>query len=499
MPRVSLGSLCLDVDHRAPGAEGGPTLRVRRASDARELLRFDCFARGAHWHADPEGRDEITPLGPEVDAVEWVLGELRRDLAGYVAKAGETPSDLSGERVAAALDRVEPALRNPPPELEHLDVAVLRERRGEKWSAYPEDVLPLWVADMDFDVAEPIRRRLQRALDVGDLGYPMHPRPTSLPAVFAARAARLWGWEVEPRRVELLTDVVQGIYVALHEHTRPGEGVVVQTPIYPPFLGAVAETGRELLESPLRETADGYRVDVDHLRELGPRARAMLLCNPHNPSGRVFTREELEGIAEVAVAHDWLVVSDEIHADLVHPGARHVPLASLGAAIEARTLTLNSASKAFNIAGLRCAVAVFGSDALKRRFLGLPRHLRGGLGSLGIEATLEAWTHADPWLEAVRSQLEANRDLVVEFVGRELPGVRIHRPEATYLAWLDCRALELAPSPYAFFLREAKVALSDGAAFGPPGRGFVRINFATSPSILTEALERMAEALRSRS
>jgi cystathionine beta-lyase len=189
-------------------------------------------------------------------------------------------------------------------------------------------------------------------------------------------------------------------------------------------------------------------------------------------------------------------VADEIHADLVYRGARHVPFASLSPEAEARTITLTAGSKAFNIAGLRCGLAIFGSDALRRRFLGFERHLRGGLGSLGILALEAAYRHGGPWLADVLAYLEANRDFVAEFVRAELPGVRHVAPEGTYLAWLDCRALDLAPSPHRFFLERAKVALSDGPTFGPPGRGFVRLNFATSRALLTRALEQMAKALK---
>jgi len=252
------------------------------------------------------------------------------------------------------------------------------------------------------------------------------------------------------------------------------------------------------VENPLHETDAGYRVDLDGLRACAAEARMLLLCNPHNPSGRVFRREELQEIASIAEEHDLWVVSDEIHAELVYPGHTHIPFASLSAAAEARTITLTAASKAFNVAGLRCALAAFGSAELRRRFLGFPRHLRGGLGNLGIEVAVAAWRHADPWLVEVLAYLEANRDFVAEFVGSELPGVRHHTPEATYLAWLDCRQLALEPTPYAFFLEKGRVALSDGPAFGAPGEGFVRLNFATSRSILSDALERMAKALKSR-
>jgi cystathionine beta-lyase len=493
---LALGPLRIEVEHRSPGPAGGPSLRVLRAADGHELLRFDCFAHQAHWHLDPDGRDETTPIPLAVESLEWTLGELRRDLAGYLAKAGFTEPlpPLGG-----ALERIEVALRNPPPRLDRLSEAVLRQRTGEKWQEYPPDVLPLWVADMDYPVAEPIRRRLQRALDVGDTGYPLHPKPTRLPELFAARAAERYGWRVEPRRIELISEVVQGMYVAITQLSEPGDGVIVQTPIYPPFLSAVKNLGRTLRESPLRETERGFVVDVEGLRaEAAAGARILLLCNPHNPTGRVLRRDELETIARIAIEHDLVVVADEIHADLVYPGARHVPFAALSPEAEARTITLTAGSKAFNIAGLRCGLAVFGSDALRRRFLGFERHLRGGLGSLGILALETAWRHGDPWLADVLAYLAANRDFVAEFVRAELPGVRHFAPEGTYLAWLDCRALELPPTPHRFFLERAQVGLSDGPTFGPPGHGFVRLNFATSRALLTRALEQMAKALKSR-
>jgi cystathionine beta-lyase len=374
---------------------------------------------------------------------------------------------------------------------------VKRTSRGEKWTVYG-DALPLWVADMDFAVAEPIRRVLQRAIDASDLGYPIHPLPTDLPELFAARMRERFGWAVEPRRVEVLTDVVQGMNVALLQLSAPGDGAVVQTPIYSPFLRSVEETGRRLAENPLALGPRGYEVDLDGLRRAAAGARILLLCHPHNPSGRCFRRAELEAIAEVALAHDLSVVSDEIHADLVLSGERFVPFASLGPEVAARTLTLTSASKALNVAGLRCAVGVFGGDALRRRFLGLPRHVRGGIGILGFEATRAAWRHGQPWLDAALEHLRGNRDFVARTVAASLPGVVHHAPEATYLAWLDCRALELRPSPFRFFLERAGVALSDGATFGTPGAGFVRLNFATSRKIVAEALERMAKALQER-
>jgi cystathionine beta-lyase len=497
MVELPLGPLRLVIQHRA---SAGPTLRVKEAS-GRERLRFDCFLPGAHLHLDPGGPDRIQPIPAAGDSIDWVLAELRRDLAGWLERADlslEVP--LDAEAVARVLDRAEGALRNPPLDLDGVSEAALRARTGEKWRLYPDDVLPVWVADMDYPVAEPIRRSLRRAIEGSDLGYPLHPRPTGLPELFAERMERLFGWKVDPRRVELLSDVVQGIYVALQTYAQPGEGVVVQTPVYPPFLHAVRESGRALVENVLVRGPEGYEIDFDALRaSLSPSTRMLLLCNPHNPTGRALRRAELEALAEIAIEHRLLIVSDEIHGELVHPGHEHIPVAALAPEVESRTLTLTAASKAFNVAGLRCAVAVFGSAELRKRFLELPRHLRGGLNVAGLEATRAAWMHGGPWLDQVRAELAQNRSLLADLVARRLPDVVHHPPEATYLAWLDCRALDLQPGPYAFFLEHARVGLSDGRTFGDPGEGFVRLNFATTRTVLHEVVDRMARALDDRS
>jgi cystathionine beta-lyase len=227
------------------------------------------------------------------------------------------------------------------------------------------------------------------------------------------------------------------------------------------------------------------------------RTRLLLLCNPHNPAGRVFEREELEAIGRLAIERDMVIVSDEIHCDLVYPGHRHVPIGSLSEDIGARTLTLNSATKGFNIAGLRCAVMYFGSDALLARFeSAIPSRLLGSVSGLGIDATVAAWREGQPWLDQVMRRLEANRDRVAAWAAETAPAIRHHRPEATYLAWLDFRDVGLpGPSPQRFFLDGARVALSAGADFGAEGESCVRLNFATSPEILELILERMSGAL----
>ena len=377
-----------------------------------------------------------------------------------------------------------------------IDITELRARQGEKWQSYPDDVLAVWVADMDFPPAAPIRQAIASMLEVSDLGYPINPRPGDLPTVFAERMARRFNWSVEPKRVEVLSEVVQGLYIGVEQFSEPGDGVVIQTPIYPPFLHAAAETKRQALTSGYVAGAAGFEIDFDHIRSIvDERTRILMFCNPHNPTGRVLTRSELEGIAALAIENDWTVLSDEIGADLVYEGHKHIPLASLGPEIESRTITLMSASKAFNIAGLRCAVAAFGSEELQRRFNGLPRHIRGGLGSLGLRATRVAWEEGDAWLEAVLRYLRRNRDYVAEFLQREIPAIRYFPPQGTYLAWLDCRELGLGDDPAAHFLKQGRVALSSGPAFGPEGKGYARLNFATSRKLLTEALERVASSL----
>jgi cystathionine beta-lyase len=494
MLEITLGPIRFAVQHRV---RSGPTLRVHEAETGRERLRFDCFEVDAHLHVDPAGANRVESIPQRQDAIDWTLAEARRDLADWLRRAGfELAEALDARSLEHALTRVEEAMRHPPLDLDSVDPDTLRCRTGEKWQVYADDIIPAWVADMDFPVAEPIRRRLRRALEVSDLGYPLHPRPTGIPELFVERMERRFGWLPDVRRLELLSDVVQGIYVALEAYSERGQGVVVQTPIYPPFLQAVREMGRALVENRLVAGKDGYEIDFDALRtDVERDTRILLLSHPHNPTGRVFRREELAALAEIVLERDLIVVSDEIHADLVFPGQRHIPFASLGPEVEARTVTLTSATKAFSIAGLRLGVGAFGSADLRKRFLEVPRHIRGGLGGFGIEATRAAWSHGQPWLDAVLQYLEGNRDLVTRFVRERLPGVVHHPPEATYLAWLDCRALRLELSPYDFFLERAKVALSDGRHFGAAGEGFVRLNFATPRALLDEIFERLARAV----
>jgi cystathionine beta-lyase len=382
-----------------------------------------------------------------------------------------------------------------------IDIEALRRGRVAKWVDCPPGVLAAWVADMDFAVAEPIARAVAEIVGRSDFGYPCLAARDDLQSLFAARMQARFDWTIDPDRIEVLNDVVQGLHLAIHMFSEPGDAIVTPLPIYPPFLAAVSHTRRVPVWQHFVRGTDSWQVDVDRLgNELQANARMLLVCNPHNPTGHVLDRSELERLAAIAIERNLLIVSDEIHADLVYSGFRHTPIATLGPEVAERTITLTSASKAFNIAGLRCAVAVFGTRELRRRFNEFHPHARGGLSSTGLAATHAAWASGDVWLEEVVRYLETNRDFLADHVARRWPQVDFVRPEATYLAWLDLRKLTEAVAGFGgtaqrYFLEQANVQLSDGADFGETGRGFVRLNFATSRAMLETILGRMDEAI----
>lgn len=381
-------------------------------------------------------------------------------------------------------------------EFDDISLEALRRRQGEKWQHYAADVVPAWVADMDFVIAEPIRDALAGRISAADLGYPMAHHHNGLPERFCERVAERFDWQVSPGDVRVINDVVQGLYLGLQTLSAPGDGVVIQTPIYPPFLHAAEQTGRRAVCCALSPGEHRFDIDFDALESaITADTRLFMLCNPHNPCGRAFTRDELTRIGEICCRHDLIILSDEIHADLMLDDRPHIPIAMIDSEIAERTVTLMSASKAFNIAGLCMAFAHFGSAALKRRFEIIPAHTRGGTNTLSVAAVHAAWRDAQPWQDAVVAQLRRNRDRVAAHAAANWPGVRQWPPEATYLAWFDMRALALEPGPQPFFLEHARVALSEGRAFGPEGEGHVRLNFATSPAILDTILERMDAAL----
>jgi cystathionine beta-lyase len=383
---------------------------------------------------------------------------------------------------------------------DELDEAWLRARSGEKWSVAGPGVIPCWVADMDYPAPLPVREALRALASGGDLGYPAATDREALERTWAARMERRYGWAPAAGRLRLFTDIVQATDALLYTATSPGDGVLVLTPSYPPFLKAVAEMGRILLPVPAVRAGTGWAFDLDAARQLAAQhgTKALLLVNPHNPTGRVLRRDELLALGEVAERYDLLVVSDEIHADLVLTGARHVPFASLSATLAARTVTLYSASKAYNLGGLRCALGHVGSEVARRQLAALPSHVLGALSTPALAATLAAWSpEGDLWLERCLLRLRANRQLLAEWLaGRAArAGVGGDPPEATYLAWLDFRRAGLGDDPAERLLQGAGVMMSPGRDFGPGGAGFCRLNFATTGILLREILERVDKSL----
>ncbi len=383
------------------------------------------------------------------------------------------------------------------PDFDRYSRAQLERRTGVKWHRDGAAILPAWVADMDFPIAREVTAAMQNLISTDDLGYPDPALDEAVRQAFAARVARRYRLVVDPERVVVVSDVVQAIYLCLLAYTEPGDGVAFLTPAYPPFFSAVADTGRRALVCDLIAGPQRYELDLARLRSVvhEGNARMILLCNPHNPTGRSFSAAELAGIAEIAIENDLPVVSDEIHADLTLRGSSHVAYGSLGGPAAAQSVTLSSASKAFNLAGLRCAVAAFGSEELQERFARFPRHARGSVSVLGMVAAIAAWERGDGWLETALEVLADNR-AVLEGWARERLGDRaLLSPEATYLAWLDLRAHGLGDNPAVWLREHARVALSPGPDFGAPGAGHARLNFATTPALLEEMLERISSAL----
>ena len=375
---------------------------------------------------------------------------------------------------------------------EGLDLDVLATRRSHKWRRYPADVLPAFVAEMDYDLAGPVTAALRAAVDRQDCGY---ANESGLGEVFAGFAAVRHGWTVDPGRVYLLPDVMAGVDTMLRLTTGPGDGVVINPPVYPPFYEHIAAGGRTVVEVPLTG-GPPERAELDFAgleAAFAAGARAYLLCNPHNPTGRVYSPDDLRLIAELASRYRVTVIADEIHAPLTLAGARHTPFVSFaeGSAVG---VTLASASKAWNIAGLKCAVAVAGSASMDRVLASAPESLRYGAGLFGVLASAAAWTDGGPWLDELRQQLDRMRTLFGTLLAERLPGAVYVPPEAGYLAWVDCSALGLGAEPAAAFLDKGRVAVGRGLDFGAVGDGFVRVTIGTSSAILTEIVDRMAMA-----
>ena len=365
-----------------------------------------------------------------------------------------------------------------------------------KWRHYGDDVLPLWVADMDFPSPQAVIQALEERVAHGVFGY--IGDNTQFRQVLVERMAELYNWEIQSKDIVFVPGVVVGFNLASHTVATSDGGVLVQTPVYPPMLVAAAAADMTHQEMELSRRVDGYySIDFDAFEAaVTAQTRLFLLCNPHNPTGRVFTQVELEQMAEICLKREVVICSDEIHCDLIFPGYRHIPIASLDPEIAQNTITLVAPSKTFNTAGLECSAAIIQNPILRERYKKARKGLVGGVNLLGSLAGLVAYRDGDEWLQQLLVYLEANRDFLYDYVQRELPGISMAKPGATYLAWLDCRQALIQGNPHEFFLREARVALNDGVDFGRGGEGFVRLNFGCSRLTLTEALERMKNGLQ---
>jgi len=386
-------------------------------------------------------------------------------------------------------------MTGPAPDLGVGALEVLRRRQSAKWQAYPPDVLPLTVAEMDYPLAAPIASALHAAVDRSDTGYAYDvPR---LGEAIAGFAARRWDWEVDPSAVTAVTDVGVGVVELLRLLARPGDTVVVSPPVYPPFFDWVGEVGARLLEVPLAGTAAGeWRLDLAPLeRAFATHPAVYVLCNPHNPVGRVHEAAELAAVVRLARLHGVTIISDEIHAPLVLPGATFTPILTVPGAAEL-AISVTSASKAWNLAGLKCAALITAGPAMSALVGGLPPDVRWRIGHFGVIAAIVAFTEGEPWLDQLLETLDQRRSLLASLLAQRIPSITWHPPEATFLAWLNCTAIGPGSQAREAFLERGRVALEPGLRFGAAGSGYARLNFATSVDILDQATARMASSIR---
>lgn len=363
-----------------------------------------------------------------------------------------------------------------------------------KWNKEDEDVIPLWVADMDFPVPEPVLNALQKRISHEIFGYSKPQESTRL-AIQAWLSDR-HGWMVETDDILLVSGVVQGFNIAAAAFTNPGDNVLVQTPAYHPFFEVALNS--QLNQSIHRLSIEKdryYRINTDEFRNaISPKTRIFMLCNPHNPTGRVFSKKELMRMADICLQENIIICSDEIHSDLVFQGSKHIPIASLSFDISQQTITLISASKTFNLAGLKSSAVIISNRALRDQFMAKLRGVSGSVNLLGATAMTAAYSHGHDWLNELLQYLAINRDLLVDYVSNELPGINIHSPQGTFLGWLDCTDSGLE-NPADHFLTEARVALNPGQWFGDEFNKYARINFGCPREILLSALNRIKMSL----
>lgn len=380
--------------------------------------------------------------------------------------------------------------------LQALPLDQLRQRSSTKWRKYPDDVIPMFVAETDFALAPAITRVLTRAVELGDTGYT--PPDPGIRDAFTGFAQRRLGWTVPPKHVFWTGDVMMGVVEILRAVTSPGDRVVVMPPVYPPFFDTVEEAGAVVDRVPLRAGAAGWHIDLEGVdAALAAGARVVLLCNPHNPTGTVHSSSSLAALADIAARHGATVVSDEIHAPLTHAPRPFTPFLTASPAAAHVGYAVTSASKAFNLAGLKCAVMVAGADPQAKVLRALPWEVEWRTGLFGALATDAAFApESDGWLDGLLAALDHNRRLLGALLDEHVPRARYLVPDAGFLAWVDLSAYGWGDNPAVKILREAKVALHHGPLFGAEGKGHVRINFGCDPALLRDAVERIGVLTR---
>ncbi len=373
-----------------------------------------------------------------------------------------------------------------------------RSTESLRWQIYPQDVLPLWVADMDFESPACVLKALHERVDHGIFGYDL--ATFGLKEVFIERMQNLYAWQVTDPQLSFVPGVVTGFNLALRALCQPGDSVIFFTPAYPPFFSGPKSAGLNVIECPMLEDSESnYSIDFDLFEHLivEHHVKAYIHCDPQNPTGRAFCRAELEKLAEILLRHRVFTCSDEIHCDIVYDGCQHIPIASLSREVSDTTLSFLAPSKTFNIAGLYASVAIIQNETLAKRFTDVRSGLVGSPSSLALTAAKAAYKDGAEWLDECLIYLQANRNWLLENIQARLPGIKATRPEATFLMWLDCRQTGLE-SPYKFFLDKAKVALNDGITFGEKYSQFTRLNFGTPRANLETALNAMERALKER-
>ncbi|MBP2664896.1 MAG: patB 3 [Firmicutes bacterium] len=385
--------------------------------------------------------------------------------------------------------------------IDKFDAVIARHNSGStKWDDAAalfgsEDVLPFWVADMDFPSPPAVNEALTARLQHGIFGYPS-------PHSYAYDAVTDWldkrhNWKTSPDWMVSTPGVVTAITLAVQTFTKPGDKVIIQPPVYPPFFSSVKNQDRIVLENPLVYENGNYHMDFDDLAEKAREAKMLILCSPHNPVGRVWSRAELTRLVNICLENDVLLLADEIHGDLVYPGHQHIPLASLEADSEDKIITLTAPSKTFNTAGLYTSIAIIPNANLRNQFSQTVQLLGINKSNVfGITALEAAYRHGAPWLDELLVYLEGNAQYLTEFIATNIPAITVDKPQGTYLAWLDCRNLKLSQQELVqFFAKKAKVGLNDGITFGHQGTGFMRLNFGCPRPLLAEGLKRIALAI----